>query len=1792
MSGGLVDVPGWLRDEWRSMVSGCVVVLFAGALAVLAVTYEGEPTADVDLNDSGVWVTKTSAGLLGRFNYEAQALDGTLLAGSADFDVQQTAQRVLLADGGGWTASPVNPAHLALDGTLRLPVGAQVASGAATTAVLDPATGRLWVLPFDGATSFDPAESEPTAELAPGGALAVTQGGTVLVGVPADGTLYTVPTTSQGVPGAVETLDLPVSERAEIEVSAVGEVPVVLDRTASVLVLPGGRTVEVPDGADARLQQPSAEYGSVVVATPDGLVTQPLGGGTAVVRRAEGSPAAPVQLGDCTYGAWSSTGQVLRDCPGTDRDVDTRLDGVDPSTVLAYRVNRKVIVLNDLSAGTLWLAADEYEKVDDWDLKLPEDAEGERQDSETTTPEQVDQLVVDRQQPNRPPQPSDDALGVRPGRTTVLDVLSNDVDPDGDVMTAAVSQAPDGPVTVDRVLGGKALQAAVPPEAAGLLSFTYTVSDGRGGEAPAQVDLRVVPLTENDAPAQVGEPVLRVAQGGVATTRVLPSFRDPDGDDLVLSSATSSVAGDEVRSRPDGTVEFRDGGTTTGRKVVSLTVTDALGLTVEGRLLVDVVAAQEPPVAVGDHVVVLAGQPVTVSPLQNDTDPNGDPLRLVNVAEQSPAEITPNYAAGTFRFMSPQPGSYDLTYQVSDGPDATTGLVRIDVVVPPEVDGPPVAVPDLVLLPAGGSALVDVLANDTDLAGGVLVVQGVRAPAGAPVTVAVLAHHVLRVTEVRRLDGPVTVEYTVSNGRATAVGQVRVVPVPAPDRLRPPDAAPDEATVRAGDVVTVPVLRNDTHPDGLELAVAGELVEQPEAGEAFVSEETVRFRAPSVAGTYHAVYEVRDPNGQKDSAQLTITVVDGEENGAPQPPDVEARVLSGSSVRIALPLDGVDPDGDHVTLSAVGSAPVQGTAEVVDGYLDYHAAPGSLGADTFTYRVVDTRGAVAEGVVRVGIAPPPQENQPPLAAADETVVRPDRTVAVDVLANDSDPDGDEIALVGSAFQGAEELGPEAVDSLVVVTTPREDGTYAFYYGIQDALAAQATGAVTVTVAADAPLRPPVARDDVVAAGDVTRSAVTVDVLRNDSDPDGLASDLEVSVDGDTAVVGKDGQVTVTLGAEPQLITYAVTDMDGLVARAFLRVPPDGTAPHLRAGLDPLEVVSGEPLAIDITELVVVAEGRAPRLTEESRVTALHGTREVTGPTTMVYTSAAGYVGQAAVTFEVTDASGPDDPKAQVALLTAQVSVVARENLPPVLEGTPVLRVAAGEEAALELGAYATDPDGDPLTAEVTGGADGLSAATEGTLLMVRAEPGLSKGSRLTLPVAVSDAGHPPVPGTVVVEVVASTRPLARANDDVVPDAHQGEGTRVPVLANDANPFPEDPLTVVSASVETGDGTVAASPDGVTLTPSDTFHGVMVVRYRVQDATRDPDREVEGRVQVTVLGRPEAPGVPRVEEVRSGTVVLSWDPPVDNGAEITGYTVRSDRGGPTSCPTTTCTVTGLTNDVFYTFTVTATNEVGESGASPASAAARPDAKPDAPAPATLTFGDSSLTVTWVNRAYTDRSPIECVNLEISPAPADGRIQKTCVPGNQVVWRGLRNGTAYTVRVQAENAAPDPSDWSDPSAAETPAAPPAQPAAPTATRAPDAAADGGVVVVSWTAPANNGDPVSAYQVDVYRGGSRTESRTGITGTSARFAGLDPTASYTFTVTAANKAGSSPASPESAAVVPYGRPDAPSSPSAGLISGDTNGKARVTWGGGAGVRRPPPPVQVAGDNPGPQKPRVAPG
>ena len=136
-----------------------------------------------------------------------------------------------------------------------------------------------------------------------------------------------------------------------------------------------------------------------------------------------------------------------------------------------------------------------------------------------------------------------------------------------------------------------------------------------------------------------------------------------------------------------------------------------------------------------------------------------------------------------------------------------------------------------------------------------------------------------------------------------------------------------------------------------------------------------------------------------------------------------------------------------------------------------------------------------------------------------------------------------------------------------------------------------------------------------------------------------------------------------------------------------------------------------------------------------------------------------------------------------------------------------------------------------------------------------------------------------------------------------------------------------------------------------------------------------------------------------------------------------------------------------------------------------------------------------------------------------------------PATNATITGLTNGTAYTFTVTATNAVGN-GPASEASNSVTPAA------APSAPTGVSAVAGNKRAKVSWSAPANNGSPITSYTITPFVG-STAQPATTINGTppatSTTITGLTNGTTYTFTVTATNAIGTSPASEKSASVTP---------------------------------------------------------
>lgn len=1694
-----MGIVGSIARNRRAVASALGIALLAGVPVTFAVLHEGFPVSDVELQARDVWVTNGEALLAGRLNRQIEELNGSVSAQSAELDVVQNGSDVFLVDPGLGTLARVDPAYTTLVEPVDIPPGSHVALGGSTLAILSP-QGQLWALDVSNSLVFDPT-STPAAELGRRALATVTTDGVVLAASYADQVAVRIE--APGIPATSTALAVP----EDAQIAAVGESFVLLDETANRLVRADGATVELPDAA-YRLQQSGPAADEVVLATGDSLLLVADGGAVQTLSAELPRPvagaddvSAPVVVDGCVHAAWGGAQRYLLFCDGAEpviRDIAQRTQG----SRLEFRVNGSVVALNDLDTGNVWLLDDEMRLVANWDeVTPPEEQETEEGDEKAST-QSFEDTLAERTEVNRPPVARDDEYGVRAGRTTILAVLDNDTDPDGDVLTIPRhSDVPAAVGIVDVIDGGRALQFT-PALGATSASFRYTIDDGRsGGVAEASVTVRIVPDDTNTAPEAQRETLVSVESGGSITYNVLGDFRDPDGDDIYLADA-APASSDLVRFTPDGTLTFEHRSGEPGVKEVAFTVSDGV-LTTTGVLAVSV----EPrgsltPIGTPDFETTFVGQSVAIEPLRNDIAPNGEALTLLGVDDvPTDAIVAPNLERGTVTFQSPAVGSYYFLYALAAGPASSIGIVRVEVLPDPEAVLPPIAVKDTAFLRAGEPTTVEVLVNDVSPDGSVLAVQSVDTEGIAPgVTVEALGNAVIRISSSAALTTQTQFRYTVSDGAQSATAGVTIVPVPPIVNRQPPIARDDRVRVRVGDVASADVLANDEHPDQSLLVLQNELVETADAGDglAFVGDGAVRYQAGSTPGEFSVVYRVADQYGESATARVTFVVVDtdDETNQPPVPLPQTARVFAGATIPIELPLDGIDPDGDSVVIVGLERSPVLGTPdEITPTSIVYTAGRSSGGTDTIGYIVEDSFGSQSVGTLSIAVIPRPPIAPAPNAVDDQIEMAPGRTASVAVALNDSDPSGYAIELEPDLVEVDPGVVATIEGSKVVVEAPDTEGTFAVRYAITNNHGGQDDAFLIVRVTEDAAPVFPTAIDYFVPVEDVAgEESLEVDLEGLIGNPAGLDDELVVTLEGSNAGMAsvEDGSQTVVVrpGERRAAIAYRVTNPDdGLTATAFIVVPPavDGDyapPPRLRSDLGPQVVPMNGSREWDLTDIVVVPSGKPPILADATSVTATHsdGGALVVDDDTIRFAASPDFRGIASITFRVTDGATGDDPEGRDALLTMGLVVGDPEftDVPPSFSAQAVT-IEAGEAArVVDLRASTTHPNPAVAGEFRFSGLGGQTAEIEGVIsggsLSISAPLGVQPGASTTLNFTVSYRDYQ-VPGSVRVTVVRSTRPLVQAVEDAE-RGRRGVSDTVNVLANDYNPFAADgqPLRVVSAVIENAAESQAsidvASDGDISVHPGPAFIGVVSVVYTVEDATRDPDRHVQGRLLYTVRDVPGKVATPTFVE-GDRQVTLEWDTPAINGEPITQYTISWSGGSAVTVPGSAAshTFTGLTNGDPYTFQVSATNAVGQGEISDPSATARPFGAPSAVTTATATGssdGSGNVILNWGGASGNGRT-IDGYRITMSPGGAVvnvGNVTTATVPG--------RVGTASSYSIVTLGAGGESAPFSSTNAG-TP-----RPGLPASASASWSGTRGDRTVnFSWTA-APSTEPITRYEI----------------------------------------------------------------------------------------------------------------
>lgn len=1782
-----------MTKRTRRGIAGSVLVVVAlvfGAVIVTALRAEGRERSEANTNDGGAWLLKRDLGYVGHVNREVQEVTSavSVAAAGADFDTDQATDVILVQDRTAGSVTLIDDSIQRKGNTLQVDAAATVHAVDGGALFINESSLSVWKLTRNELASFTSLDGEEPVLRGEGAGRAATfpDGHAVIADEAAGNVVFLRPDGSTERSPDVDLSD------GIVSITALGSDRAVLaDQDGDLFVATPDEVGRIESGVTGSggeqlsliLQQPGDEADQVVAAAEDGrLFAIPLDAGredgatgepTPMSQMQGTSPVSPIAFGGCTFAVSTNPPSYLQQCG--DETIDARpLEGAGAE--LRLRLVNGWIWINDVDSGAAWVTEPErrLDQVDDWGAVLSDladdsdDSNDEPQpgdevetvvDPDDPTAEIIESDVIDEDGPNQPPIARDDEAATRVDRPVEVDVLANDNDPNGDVLIVTSSEQTGGDAIVSITPDGRGVHVAPAAGFEGLVTFAYTITDGRGESATATASVQVTASNGDDN--QPPEPTADIAstrRGRPTTFDVLANDTDPDGDALVLESVDLADADNTagvIVANPSGQVVFTpDPNTQTDRIELTYVVSDDFGATAEGDVVVDVRLedANNEPDARNDAGVTTVGKPVRLDVINNDTDPDNDTLfasaqpTLVRPTDQSidalDVNLTPD---GEFFFNPATAGTFVFNYSVSDGEETDVAQIRVDVSERVE-NRPPVAVRDDVVIPAGGTRLIYVLNNDGDPDGDIVGIVGNTTDDG--LTVKEVDGVGFLVTVAADAPRRPTFRYSISDGRwPEPVTANVVVAVTGSDIVdQPPVARDDVVEVRAGGKVAVPVLENDYDPEGGVLEVTGATtVDGVEAVPGLNGQSLVVTVGPEVVSSFTLSYTITDEAGNQSNAFVEVRIVPADEVSRPPIARTDlARTRSGVPVSIDVRANDTDPDGDLIVVEAISAQPAGGTATVTDGVIVYTPTDVFSGTDRLSYAVVDTSGDTAIGEVLVGVMALAGENRAPEAFDDQVeVIAGSAPIVLDVLANDSDPDSDRLLVtrVGEPTSGGAEVDQDnaAVVYTPPATTTTADGSateVAFPYAIDDGRGGTAEATIRVTVRTATEPVAPEAVDD-LRGPLITGESIDVDLLANDIDPDGNPAELVVTSDDPALQDISAGVVTFTAGATSGRHRYTITDGDGLSSTAELSVL---VVPNRAPTVAPItaETAADDVLSIDVFTQGEIRDPDGDELFPACCDATVGGTAtaEVSGPGELVvqFDPDDEFAGTASFSYSV------DDQQGHTVSGSVAITVIAPENRPPtVAPGT--FEIEAGTATTVDLTALVTDPDVDEeLTFTVDGQSSDLVELSLDGSTVVATTATDQTGATSSFDFTVTDRAGESANGSVELTVTAPSAPPPDAQGDEVTTT-QGEPVTVDVLANDVDPLAQG-LTVASVA-PSPEGTATITGGQITFAPNESFFGPTTFNYTIRDAADTPERESTAQVAVVVIGRPSAPGAP-VAVPGNGTAVVNWSAPPANGAGIDNYEVRIGEGpGRAVGNVTGFTFDGLTNGEAVQFSVRAENSAGWGDWSAPSPAVVPDVEPGRPAAPSVQFADRALLVSWAPPA-NEGSAI--LNYDIRIGGGRSQVQRI---GNvsDFRWDGLENGVEYTFDVRAVNAKGE-GDWSTQSASEHPLTAPSAPGTPAGQRGD------GYIDVAWQPGGNGGDAITQYEVQIVSSGATAST----TGTTFRWANLPNGEPQQFQVRALNRGGWGPFSSSSTPVTPCGNPTAPTNVQA--QRGDT--QATVTW------------------------------
>ncbi|TOE89327.1 tandem-95 repeat protein, partial [Vibrio parahaemolyticus] len=610
-------------------------------------------------------------------------------------------------------------------------------------------------------------------------------------------------------------------------------------------------------------------------------------------------------------------------------------------------------------------------------------------------------------------------------------------------------------------------------------TLTFTATDPSGESVSQTVNFTVASV------ADIVADKATVVEDTPTIINVLSNDTFESTDKVVSLDADNGPKNGSVIVNNDGTVTYTPDDNYVGKDTFTYVVTSG-GVSESTTVTVNVTPVNDAPVAKDDIATTQEDTAVTIDVLPNDTDIDGDTLRIDSASVPSD-QGTVEIVDGKLVFTPAENfnGDAEITYTVTDG--ELTDEAKVSVTVNPVNDAPTIKVDAVESITENAVSTDTVVATltvrDTDTSEDQLTVSlennsnGYFVLVGDEVKLTQAGVDAVNNDELNLKD--LTISASVSDGvNPTANDSDSLIVNRVNDAPTVENAIADQEL--SEDFATYTIDLNDAFKDSdsaLNFSVSGNsnVLVSIENGIATIS-PTADWN-----GSETLTFTATDPSGESVSQTVNFTVAPVADIVA----DKATVVEDTPTIIKVLGNDTFEGDGKVVSLD-INNGPANGTVSVnPDGSVTYTPNDNYVGTDSFTYIV--TSGGVSESTtVSVDVTP---VNDAPVAKDDIATTQEDTAVTIDVLPNDSDVDGDKLSIESASVP--KEQGTVEVVNGKLVFTPAENfnGDAEITYTVTDGqLTDEAKVTVTVNPVNDAPTI------KVDAVESITEDAVNTDTV--------------------------------------------------------------------------------------------------------------------------------------------------------------------------------------------------------------------------------------------------------------------------------------------------------------------------------------------------------------------------------------------------------------------------------------------------------------------------------------------------------------------------------------------------------------------------------------------------------------------------------------------------------------------------------------------------------------------------